>query len=433
MNYLPEQASLIAPKIDWLNDVITGLSVFFTVAIVGAMIYFAARYRRRPGEEVETPRIEGSHFLEMVWTVVPTLISFYIMYWGIVLYRELREVPSNAMTINVVGQKWFWEFEYPNGKKTTNEFVVPVNKPVKMLMQSKDVLHSFFIPAMRVKSDVVPGLYTYVTFTPVKTGTYQGFCTEYCGDMHWNMLHKVTVVSQAEYDRWVNDKSDEAMAQRLSPAERGAKLYVSKGCITCHSLDGSPKVGPSYLKAFGRTAEFADGTTAVADENYIKESILNPAKKVVKGFAAGAMPAFEGQLKDDELDSLVAFVKSIDGSAPVVVEEESDEEAAGEVDLASMTPEQKGEYLFKAKACNGCHSLDGSRLVGPSFKGIYGRKGKLADGSEYVADDAYITNSIRNPMSQIVESYPAGMIAFSEEQLSSEDISGIIAYMKTLK
>lgn len=427
--YLPEQASEIAPKIDALNNLITDLSLFFTVAIVGTMLYFAIRYRRTERNLV-TPRIEGSHALEIVWSVVPIVISVYVMYWGVVYFRELREVPEDAMTIAVTGQKWIWDFEYENGKKTSGEFVVPVHTPIKLLMRSTDVLHSFFIPAMRVKHDVIPGRYTYVSFTPVKTGTFHSFCTEYCGDMHWNMLATLRVVSQAEYSRWVEDKSEQLMAERMSPVELGGKLYAEKGCNACHSLDGTPRVGPSYLKSFGREVALTDGKKVTADENYLREAILNPNAEIVAGFQPNLMPAFEGQLDDKQIDGLIAFIKSIDGSQPAA---EVEAPAVTEVDTSKMSPAERGEHLYNTKLCVTCHSLDGSKLVGPTFQGIWGREGELADGTAYVVDEAYVKDSIRNPNNQLVKGFAGGMIPFPESQLSDEDINDIIEFMKTLE
>ncbi|MCB0311502.1 MAG: cytochrome c oxidase subunit II, partial [Bdellovibrionales bacterium] len=282
-DFMPEQASTIAPKIDWLNHLVTVISVFFTVVIVGAMIYFAVRYRKRGGQDHETPRIEGNGFLEVVWTTVPTLICILIGYYGVAFYREMRAEESNPVEINVWGQKWRWDFEYPNGKKTNAELVVPVGRQVKLITRSRDVIHSFFIPAMRVKRDVLPTEYGSLYFTPIKTGDYNVFCTEYCGQDHWDMLAKLRVVSQAEYDRWLQDRSAELEMSRMSPVELGKQLYNEKGCLACHSLDGSPRVGPSFLKLYGREGEFADGATYKADENYIQESVLHPNKHIVKG------------------------------------------------------------------------------------------------------------------------------------------------------
>lgn len=423
--YLPEQSSNHAPNVDWLHNLITDLSVFFTVAIVGVMLYFAWKYRRRNGVDHETPQIHGSHTLEIIWTVVPTIVCIVIGYYGIIYYHDIRTVPTNAYTINAVGQKWFWEFEYANGKKTSNELIVAVDRPVRIVLSSTDVLHSFYLPSMRVKSDAVPGRYTYVSFTPIKTGEFQGFCTEYCGTNHWDMLFNLKVLSQADYDAWVNDKSSEIKAARMNPAELGAELYTAKGCQSCHSLDGSPRVGPSFLKLFGAERNFEDGSKRIADEEYLRQSIYQPASQIVKGYSP-SMPVFEGQINEEELKNLMAFIRSVDGSRPVEVAPVA--EAAE--DLSALSPEQRGEKLFSAKTCNACHSLDGSKLVGPSIKGLYGKNGKTADGAAYTADDAYITESIKNPTAKVVEGFPPAMPLLG---VKDEEIADLIAYIKTVK
>jgi len=426
--YLPIQASENAAKVDWANNLITDLSVFFTVLVVGAMLYFAVKYRRGNSDKNETPRILGSHILELTWTIIPSIISAWILYIGIIYYQDLRRVPEGALEISVVGQKWKWDFEYGNGKKSYDKLVIPVDTPVKLILSSKDVLHSFFIPAMRVKSDVVPGHFTYVTFTPNKTGEYHIFCTEYCGREHWNMINKLKVVSKAEYNFWLIDKSDELRANRMSAVDRGKLAYTQYGCNACHSLDGSRLVGPSFLNSYARTAEFTEGESLTVDENYIQESIYYPSKKIVKGYPAGLMPAFEGQINADEMKGLIAFIKSIDGSTAKTPVKEKKEE----IDLTKLTSVQRGKILYNEKVCATCHSLDGSKLIGPSFQGLYNRKGKLADGSDYIADDDYIKNSILNSAAQIVEGYPAAMPSY-QGQLDDGQVTDLLDYIKTIK
>ncbi|MCI5064532.1 cytochrome c oxidase subunit II [bacterium] len=438
--YLPEQASKVAPSVDWLHNWITDLSVLFTVAICGAMLYFAFRYRRQDGVDHETPRIEGSNFLEVLWTVVPTLICIWVGYYGIVIYQDMREGEEQALVINAVGKQWIWEFQYENGKQTIGEFVVPVNRPVKVVLTATDVLHSFFVPAMRVKKDAVPGRYTSVVFTPVKTGEYHTFCTEYCGTSHSAMLAKLRVVSESEYERWVNDRSQDLAKLTMSPAKLGARLYEEKGCNACHNLSGTRLVGPSFLKLYqSETRKFADGSEITFGEEeetieeYIRESILYPGKKVVEGYPNGLMPAYEGQLTDDEIKALIAFIKQQDGSAAT---EESEEDSGEDLQakLAAMSPVERGQYHYQNKACIGCHSLDGSNLVGPTFKGLYGKSGELADGESYTADDEYLKNSIWDPNGQIVAGYqPNQMPQNYKDQLSEEDLESIIEYIKTLE
>lgn len=422
--YFPEQGSDYAATVDNVNHLVTDLSVFFTVVIVGAMIYFAIRYRRRNGVDHETPMIHGSTFLEIVWTVVPAIICVIVAWAGYVGYDRIRTLPpgEDTVDINVWGQQWAWSFEYPNGKKTTGEFVVPVGKPIKLVMSSRDVTHSFFIPTMRAKMDVVPGRFTTQWFRPIVTGPQVVFCTEYCGTSHSNMMATMRVVPEGEYLAWLNDKGE-----ALSPAEEGKALYTQNACNSCHSLDGSRVVGPSFLKLFGREAKFSDGVAYVANEDYIRESILYPNNKVVEGYGPpSAMPAYEGRISDEEISKIIAFIKTLKEAAPKVVKPA--------VDTASLKPEDRGKTLYQQKACIGCHTLDGSAGVGPSFKGLWERAAEFDDGTAYVVDEAYIKGSILEPQKQVVKGYPKpSPMPPYQGQLTDADLNDLIAFIKTLK
>jgi len=305
MDWMPEEASTWAGQVDWINNFITYVSTFCTVAITAAMLYFAWKYRRRPGNE-ETAYITHNSTIEIVWTVVPTIICIFVFAAGFVVYKDMREPPANSIEINVTGRQWSWSYTYPNGKTADQDLVVPINQPVKLILKSTDVNHSFFIPVMRVKEDVMANAYHYMWFTPTLLGNFHIFCAEYCGKSHSAMTGTLRVVSQAEYEDFINERK----AEDLPPEELGRKLYAQKACVTCHSLDGSTLVGPTFKGLFGKTETFTDGTTAVADENYIHESIVYSNKRIVKGFPP-AMPAFEGQIKDKEVDALIAFIKSV--------------------------------------------------------------------------------------------------------------------------
>ena len=432
-----EQASEFANNVDFVHDIVTYFSVFFTVLITGVMIYFAIRYRQRDGKDHATPQLLHSTSLEIIWTIIPIIISVYVAYLGIVYYKDMRTPGKDPLVINVHGQKWFWDFEYPNGKKFGGkdvEFVVPVNRPVQLVLTSRDVIHSFFIPAMRVKKDAVPGMFSYIDFKPIKTGTYQVFCTEYCGKEHYNMMVQIKVVSDAEYQRWVNDNSEEFRKSLISPADLGKTIYTQKGCNACHSLDGTKIVGPTWLDSYGSKVKMIDGQEIEVDGNYIKESIFEPSKHVHEGFAP-VMPSFAGQLSDDEINGVIAYIRTLTkenlekekAAAPKVVEVAVDE--------SKLSPAQRGERLYKKAAvpsCSTCHSIDGSKIVGPSFKGLYGRKEKMGDGTELVADDAYIKESILNPGAHIVDGYPPAMPPYAG-QLKDEQIADLIEYFKTLK
>ena len=310
-DYMPTQASTWASKIDWINNLITDISVFSTVVITAAMIYFAIRYRRRSDDQ-KTAYITHNATLETVWTIVPTIICMYIFYYGFTYYHDMRTPPANPIEVSVTGKKWLWTFTYGNGKTSPAELVVPVNKPVKLVMKSQDVLHSMFLPAMRVKEDVNALYYTYLWFEPNKVGEYPIFCAEYCGDEHSKMTGKLRVVSQAEYDDYLNDRTS---GPALPPEDIGKQVYEKYQCTTCHTIDGSPRIGPTFKGAYGRTEHVTeDGAEKeiVVDENYIRESILNPAKKVVKGFGPPTpMQSFQGQLNDDQINGVIAFLKSL--------------------------------------------------------------------------------------------------------------------------
>jgi cytochrome c oxidase subunit 2 len=432
-----EQASSFAENVDFVHDVVTIFSVFFTILVTGVMIYFAVRYRQRNGKDHATPQILHSNLLEIVWTIIPILISIYVAYLGIIYYQDMRTPSKDALVINVTGQKWFWDFKYPNGKSFSGkdvEFVVPVNKPVQLVMTSRDVLHSFFIPAMRVKKDAVPGMYSYINFTPIKTGTYQVFCTEYCGKEHYNMMVSLKVVSEAEYERWVNDTSDEFRKTLISPAEIGKALYTQKGCNACHSLDGSRLVGPTWLNLYGNKVKLDDGSEVLADDNYLKTSILEPGKQLHATYA-NLMPSYQGQLDDEEISAMIAFVREQTTENLEKQKAAAPKKQAEEVDESKLSPAERGERLFKKTAvpsCLTCHSLDGSKLVGPSVKGIYGRSEKMSDGSSIIANDEYIKESILNPSAKLVEGYPAAMPPYAG-QLNDQQLADLIEYFKTLK
>lgn len=435
LGLLGEQGSDFARKVDYANDVVTIISVLCTVAIVGTMLYFAVVYRQKDGKDHPTPMIEGNNALEVIWTVFPTFVCIWVAYLGYDSFVAMRNVPPGAMEVNVVGKKWQWDFQYANGKTTTGELVVPVDQPVKLVMTSRDVLHSFFVPVMRTKADVIPGRYTYEWFRPIKTGDFQVFCTEYCGDLHSGMRARLKVLPKAEFDMWLADDSDRLKLAAANPAEKGKDIY-EKNCKTCHSLDGSRVVGPSWLKIIGRQGQLADGSTYVANEDYIKESILYPNNKVVAGYSP-AMPSYQGQLSDEQIEQVIAFMKTLDGSQsaePAAITTRKKKPAADTM-LAALTPAQRGESLFKdaGNMCSTCHSIDGSRMVGPSFKGLWGSKHKITDGSEVEVNAAYVKESIWKPAAKIVEGYPPAMPAIFEGKLSEDNVNDIIEYMKTLK
>jgi len=307
--WLPAPSSTMAGQVDSLFYFILYMTTFFFVLIVSLAIYFSYKYRVRPGEEVKYKAAPTHNsILEATWIIIPTLLVMIVFVWGFYGYLRSSIVPAESMQIKITGQKWFWSFDYPEGATTVNELVVPVDKPVKLLMSSKDVIHSFFVPAFRVKHDVLPNRYSIAWFQATRLGTYELYCTEYCGEKHSQMLGTVRVVGEREYKEWLDEASD--LGKGLTPAEYGAKLYTAKACNTCHTIDGKPSNGPSLKDVFGHKVKLVDGSEVEADENYLRESILNPAGKVVAGYQP-IMPTFQGILKDKEMDALIAFIQTL--------------------------------------------------------------------------------------------------------------------------
>lgn len=305
-DFMPAQVGEWAPRVDFINNLINYLSLFFTVLLTGLSVYFAIRYRRTETNR-EGADIRDNHTLETVLVAIPSVVCLFFFAYGFMVYKDMRTPPANAKEIYVEGYKWGWEFMYSTGKKSGSELVVPLGEPVKLVLKSRDVLHSFYIPSVRVKEDVVPSQYNYLWFRPMKLGEYHIFCAEYCGLKHSGMLATLKVVEPEEYQDYISNRGEVDLSA-LSPAQAGEKLYKEKACFTCHSISGEKIVGPSFKGLFGAKREFEAGQSLTADENYIRESILNPNAKIVKGFVP-QMPPYEGQLSDEELNYLIAFIK----------------------------------------------------------------------------------------------------------------------------
>lgn len=302
--FMPVQGSQVAAQVDSLYMFLLVTSAIFCVLVIGGLIYFVLKYRRKSDDD-KTAYISHNNFLEFLWSFIPFVLFMIMFGWGWHVFHQMRDFSKDSLEVHAVGQKWFWDFKYKSGKSSTGEFYVPVNTPIKLIMTSKDVLHSFFLPGMRIKQDVIPGRYTALAFTPNKEGTYQVFCTEYCGDQHSSMLAKMKVVSQEEYEQWLQEDATAG----LSLVEVGQKVYEQK-CAVCHNTDAQRKVGPGFAGLYNSERQFTDGSSLVADENYLRESILVPNAKVVNGYPA-AMPSFQGQLSEDELSGLIEFIKSL--------------------------------------------------------------------------------------------------------------------------
>ncbi len=308
----PKQVSSFAHDIDNLFFFIFYASVVLFLIVVIGMMYLAIKYRFKKGDEVRlTSSLDHNTFLEVLFFVIPLILVTITFVWGIRSYLNMVIVPDDAIEIKVTGQSWFWTFDYPEGGSTLNELVVPVETPIKIVLSSTDVLHSFYIPVMRAKMDVLPNRYNVMWFDANQAGEYEIFCTEYCGTGHSNMNAKVIVMPQKMYEVWLAEAG--SADDDLPLEELGAKLYSKKACNTCHTLDGTALVGPSYLQTsqmWGQERVFDDGSSAVIDENYIRSSILEPQIQIVAGYQ-GVMPTYQGLLNDRELDALIAFLKTL--------------------------------------------------------------------------------------------------------------------------
>ncbi len=306
--FFPEAVTAMGPRIDLFYSIIFYGGCIFTVAVVLILFLFIKKYRRTPENPVAIQQITHNDALEITWTVIPFIIVVFIFYFGYKDYLELVVPPENAQEIKVTGKKWMWQFYYPKENKTLlNEVVVPVSQPIKFTMTSDDVIHSFFVPNFRIKKDVVPNRYTRLWFKAEKVGTYQVFCTEFCGDGHSNMLAVIRVLSQEDYEKWLTESDTASSDMPLD--QLGKVLYEKKACNACHSIDGSSLTGPSFKGSFGKPRGLASGASVVMDENYIRESIMNPTAKVVKGYPP-VMPAFAGLLSTHEVDALIEFIKA---------------------------------------------------------------------------------------------------------------------------
>ncbi len=311
MSWLPEVASSFAGKVDYIIWFVTVISLVFFILISFFLIYFAIKYRRR-NENEETPYITGSQILETLWTIIPSILLIVIFAYGFIVFREIRTPPSDTLEINVTGRQWLWQFKYNNGKTTLNELYVPEGKPIKLIMTSEDVIHGFYVPAFRVKQDLMANRYTQLWFTATKTGTYDLFCSQYCGTGHSAMLGKVIVMVPEEYEKWEKGEGEKKEnVAGVSPAERGKQLYTQRGCNACHSIDGSRVLGPTFKGMVGRKETFEDGKEYTVDENYIHQCITEPQTIKVKGFPAGVMPSFKGVVSDEEISAIIAYMKTL--------------------------------------------------------------------------------------------------------------------------
>ncbi|NNE35668.1 MAG: cytochrome c oxidase subunit II [Rhodothermales bacterium] len=301
--WMPEGASTMAGEIDWLFYLVYWISVVIFIGVVSAMVYFAIRYRRKDENHIP-PVVHESKLLEAAMIVVPLILCMIVFTFGFKSYLKLNIAPPQSYVVEALASQWKWDFTYPNGKQVTGELHVPEGRPVQLKMTSMDVLHSFFVPQFRVKQDVIPNRYSSVWFQATRADSFDVFCTEYCGTSHSGMLARVIVHPQDEFDQWLEAGDDRPLAVQ------GESLFRANACNSCHTVDGSRLVGPSIQGLFGSERQFADGTSAVADEEYLRTSIVAPASQIVESYP-NVMPATYASLRPDDVSKIIEYIKTV--------------------------------------------------------------------------------------------------------------------------
>ena len=298
----------MAGRVDALYFFLVGLTAFFSLLIAGLIVTYAVKFRRRSPDSIGG-RIHGGLLLEITWSVIPLIISLGIFVWSAQIFFEMARPPAETMNIYVVGKQWMWKFQHLDGQREINELHVPVGRAVKLIMTSEDVIHDVFVPAFRIKADVIPGRYTNLWFEPTKPGTYHLFCAEYCGTRHSGMIGQVVVMEANDYQAWLSGGTEEG-----SLASAGQKLFADLACNTCHRPDAQGR-GPVLHNLFGKTVDLSSGERVVVDEAYVRESMLNPAAKITAGFQP-IMPTFQGLVSEEGLLELIEYVKSLKQDVP---------------------------------------------------------------------------------------------------------------------
>lgn len=411
-----EGVSSFSENIDDTFIIVTGITLLLFVVTVGSMLYFVYKYNSNKVPKEDAKNIKHYTPIEIAWTVIPTILMMIVFYYGLESLKVQRTMPKdeNAVVVNVLAQRWFWTFEYENGKKS-NELTIPVNKDIKLLMTAPatDVLHAFFVPAFRVKEDILPGSETRLWFNINKEGKYDIQCAEYCGTRHSYMRSYVNVVSNEEFKTFITPKKEVVL--RDAPT-----LLSDYGCIGCHSSDGTVLVGPSFKDMYNSEVTVTTNNkkrVIKRDENYLRNSIINPNEDIVENFPPNMMPSFKGQINDKDLETIINHFKGV------------------KKETKTTKPKIDAFALIQNNGCIGCHSMDGSKIVGPSFKDIYNRKVKVIRDNktiEIISDESYLKTSILDSKKDVVESYGNIMPSF-QGVLKDEEVDAIVEYLKTVK
>ena len=483
----PWHATPIASNWGNIDDTITITVVItgvFFIAITLFMAYAIYRFRHKDNSK-EKQRADyepENKKLEWILIAVTTVGICGLLAPGLFVYGDFVRVPDNAIELEAVGQQWRWTFRQPgedgqlgttaishvsaenpfgidpndpNGQDdvliNSNQVHVLLDQPIKLLLRSKDVLHDFYVPQFRVKMDLIPGLVTYMWFTPTRTGQFEVLCSELCGVGHYNMRGKVIVDTPEDYQAWLQQQPTFASSLRDSASgglvEQGRKLAEGQGCLACHSVDGSKSIGPGWKNLFGTTEILADGSTVTVDAAYLRESIVDPNIKMVKDYppVMVAVP-----LSDEQLDALLAYIQSLTTEQPIEPQDEEPQaDQANElqpvVELAEAEPiaeivadtnvdttadaAERGRQLSLSNGCVACHSTDGSKSLGPSWKGLWGKTETLSDGSTVVVDEDYFKESIIAPKAKNVKGYPQIMVPYT---FSEDELQALIAFAQSM-
>lgn len=312
LSAMPKAASSHAGDIDTLYWFLIISCTFLFLLLIVPLVWIVIRYRRKDVNQRALSQKAHNFWLESLWTFLPFIYLAVLFVWGFWQYLGMYVAPHDSKELRVIGQKWSWSVDYPVEEVSVSgvgaTVAVPVGKPIKLIMSSQDVIHSFYIPNLRVKQDVVPGRYSTLWFQADKVGEYPILCAEYCGDLHSQMLAKLVVMPEDEYKKWIENLK--GADKDLPLPELGEKLYNKLGCVACHSVDGSIKLAPSFKGIYGKTEEFSDGTSAKIDDDYIRNKILKPQQHLAKGYPA-IMPSFQGRVDERGLSGLIAYIKSL--------------------------------------------------------------------------------------------------------------------------
>ncbi len=410
-----EGVSTYAADVDRAFWVVNIITLFLFAITIGTMLYFTYKYNVKRHPPKDAQNIEHYTPIEIAWTVIPTILLGIIFYYGLDSLRMQRTMPTqpDTLQVKVKAQKWSWSFEYENGKKS-HELIVPLNRAVKLSMTAplNDVIHSFYVPAFRTKEDIVPGQTTYLWFNATKEGKFDIQCAEYCGTRHSFMRSFVKVVDDTQFETWLNPKV-------IKVVPKGLTIMEQNGCLGCHSLKSQVLVGPALNDIYNTKVSLMVTDVkkeSLRDVKYLKDAILEPDKEIVEGFYPGIMPAFKGVLSNEDINEIINYLK---GKEPI-----------------AEKPKIDGKEIVQNNGCLGCHSIDGTPLVGPSFKNIFNRKVKiLVNGKvkEVDSNAKYLKTAIIKPNIEIVEGFYPGIMPSFENVLKKEEINAVIEYLKTVK